>query len=43
MNLHIKKWCTLQSTDKVLDAVEVAEKQAMSATSAATTRMVSNR
>jgi hypothetical protein len=31
------------TTDKILDAAEVAEKQALSATSSATTRMVSNR
>ncbi|KAF3442973.1 hypothetical protein FNV43_RR16891 [Rhamnella rubrinervis] len=34
---------SLDAVNKVLDAVEVAEKQALSATSSATTRMVSNR
>ena len=33
----------LETTDKLLDAAEVAEKQALSATSAATTKMVSER
>ncbi|XP_061994157.1 senescence/dehydration-associated protein At4g35985, chloroplastic-like [Rosa rugosa] len=34
---------SLDAINKILDAAEVAEKQALSATSAATTRMVSNR
>lgn len=37
------KWSIMPITDKILDAAEVAEIQALSATSRATTRMVTKR